>query len=41
MSKGKVLILEDDVVLADQVALILNRYNYEVLITANSDVFFE
>lgn len=41
MIKGKVLILEDDVVLADQVALILNRYNYEVLITANSDVFFE
>jgi len=41
MSKGKVLILEDDVVLADQVALILNRYNYEVLITSNSDIFFE
>jgi DNA-binding NtrC family response regulator len=41
MTKGKVLILEDDVVLADQVALILNRYNYEVLITANSDLFFE
>lgn len=41
MSKGKVLILEDDVVLADQVALILNRYSYEVMITANSDAFFE
>ena len=41
MTKGKVLILEDDVVLADQVALVLNRYNYEVLITANSDLFFE
>jgi two-component system, NtrC family, nitrogen regulation response regulator NtrX len=41
MSKGKVLILEDDVVLADQVALVLKRFNYEVLITANSDIFFE
>ncbi|MCK9557860.1 MAG: sigma-54 dependent transcriptional regulator [Candidatus Cloacimonetes bacterium] len=41
MTKGKVLILEDDVVLADQVALILNKFNYDVLITANSDVFFE
>lgn len=41
MTKGKVLILEDDVVLADQVALVLKRYTYEVLITANSDSFFE
>lgn len=41
MSKGKVLILEDDIVLADQIALVLKRYSYEVLITANSDLFFE
>ncbi|KAF5028371.1 Regulatory protein AtoC [anaerobic digester metagenome] len=41
MSKGKVLILEDDVVLADQIALVLKRFNYEVLITPNSDIFFE
>lgn len=41
MTKGKVLILEDDVVLADQIALVLKRYSYEVLITANSDIFFE
>ena len=41
MTKGKVLILEDDVVLADQVALVLKRFNFEVLITANSDIFFE
>jgi DNA-binding NtrC family response regulator len=41
MTKGKVLILEDDVVLAEQVALVLDRYFYEVLITANSDTFFE
>jgi len=41
MTKGKVLILEDDVVLADQIALVLKRFNYEVLITPNSDIFFE
>jgi DNA-binding NtrC family response regulator len=41
MKKGKVLILEDDVVLADQIALVLNRYSYEVLVTPNSDIFFE
>ena len=41
MTKGKVLILEDDIVLADQIALVLKRYSYEVLIIANSDVFFE
>ncbi|MCB5272110.1 MAG: sigma-54 dependent transcriptional regulator [Candidatus Cloacimonetes bacterium] len=41
MTKGKVLILEDDIVLADQIALVLKRYFYEVLITANSDIFFE
>ncbi len=41
MTKGKVLILEDDVVLADQIVLVLKRYSYEVLITANSDIFFE
>lgn len=41
MSKGKVLILEDDVVLADQIALVLKRFSYDILITANSDAFFE
>ena len=41
MTKGKVLILEDDVVLADQIALVLKRFSYEVMITANSDIFFE
>nr|MDK2850925.1 two-component system, NtrC family, nitrogen regulation response regulator NtrX [Candidatus Cloacimonadota bacterium] len=41
MKKGKVLILEDDVVLADQIALVLNKYLYEVLVTPNSDIFFE
>ncbi len=41
MTKGKVLILEDDIVLADQIALVLKRYLYDVLVTANSDLFFE
>lgn len=41
MQKGKVLILEDDVVLAEQVAMVLRRYSYGVLLTTNSDSFFE
>jgi len=41
MSKGKVLILEDDVVLADQIALVLKRFTYDVMITSNSDAFFD
>lgn len=41
MSKGRVLILEDDVVLAEQVALVLRNFSYEVMITSNSDIFFE
>ncbi|MDD4310404.1 MAG: sigma-54 dependent transcriptional regulator [Candidatus Cloacimonetes bacterium] len=39
--KGKVLILEDDVILADQIAKVMKRYEYDVLLTSNSDVFFE
>lgn len=41
MIKGKVLILEDDFVLAEQLALVLESYNYKVLITTNSESFFE
>ncbi|HNQ42912.1 MAG TPA: sigma-54 dependent transcriptional regulator [Candidatus Cloacimonadota bacterium] len=41
MEKGKVLILEDDLILAEQIAMVLKRYNYNVLITSNSDSFFE
>ncbi|MDD2230353.1 MAG: sigma-54 dependent transcriptional regulator [Candidatus Cloacimonetes bacterium] len=39
--KGKVLILEDDVILAEQIAKVMKRYEYEVLITTNSDMFFD
>lgn len=39
--KGKVLILEDDVILADQIAKVMVRYDYEVLLTTNSDQFFD
>ncbi len=39
--KGKVLILEDDVILADQIAKVMQRYEYEVLLTTNSDQFFD
>ncbi len=39
--KGKVLILEDDVVLAEQIAKVMKRYEYDVLITTNSDMFFD
>lgn len=39
--KGKVLILEDDIILAEQIAKVMKRYEYEVLITTNSDMFFD
>ena len=39
-SKGRVLILEDDVVLAGHISQIILRQNYEVLHTTNSDAFF-
>ena len=39
--KGKILILEDDVVLSEQIANIMRHYEYEVLLTVNSDQFFE
>lgn len=41
MMKGKVLILEDDVILAEQIAKVMTRYSYEVLVTTNSDQFFD
>ncbi|HNX38345.1 MAG TPA: sigma-54 dependent transcriptional regulator [Candidatus Cloacimonadota bacterium] len=37
---GKVIILEDDVVLAQSITSIIQRKNYEVLHTTNSDAFF-
>ena len=39
--KGKILILEDDVVISEQIANIMRHYEYEVLLTVNSDQFFE
>lgn len=39
--KGKVLILEDDVVLAEQIAKVMKRYEYNVLHAVNSDAFFD
>jgi len=39
--KGKILILEDDIVLAEQIAKVMKRYDYEVGLTVNSDHFFE
>lgn len=39
--KGKILILEDDIVLAEQIAKVMKRYEYQVLLTVNSDQFFE
>ncbi|MDY0151086.1 MAG: sigma-54 dependent transcriptional regulator [Candidatus Cloacimonas sp.] len=39
--KGKVLILEDDIVLAEQIAKVMKRYEYEVQHTTNSDSFFD
>ncbi len=38
--KGKVIILEDDVVLSTNVGNIIQRHGYEVLQTSNSDAFF-
>lgn len=38
--KGKVIILEDDVVLSTNVGNIIQRHGYEVLQTTNSDAFF-
>lgn len=39
--KGKVILLEDDIVLAEQITLTLDRYDYSVLHATNSDDFFE
>jgi two-component system nitrogen regulation response regulator NtrX len=39
--KGKVIILEDDLMLAKQIANVLQNYDYEVLHASNSDAFFE
>ncbi len=39
--KGKIMILEDDIVLAEQVAKVMKRYEYQVQLTTNSDQFFE
>ncbi|MCK9310608.1 MAG: sigma-54 dependent transcriptional regulator [Candidatus Cloacimonetes bacterium] len=39
--KGKVLILEDDIILAEQIAKVMKRFDYKVLITTNSDMFFD
>ena len=41
MMKGKILILEDDIVLSDQIANVVKYYNYEVIQTVNSDQFFD
>lgn len=38
--KGKILILEDDIVLSEQLANVMRRYEYEVVVTENSDNFF-
>ena len=38
--KGKVMVLEDDTVLAEQIALILKNNEYEVQLASNSDTFF-
>lgn len=39
--KGKVIILEDDQMLAKQICTVLQNYDYEVLHASNSDAFFE
>ncbi len=39
--KGKVIILEDDLVLASQIAKVLKANDYSVLHSTNSDAFFE
>ncbi|MBW6513928.1 MAG: sigma-54 dependent transcriptional regulator [Candidatus Syntrophosphaera sp.] len=39
--KGKVIILEDDNILANQIAKVLKQHDYSVLHSTNSDAFFE
>lgn len=39
--KGKVIILEDDLILANQIAKVLKGNDYSVLHSTNSDAFFE
>lgn len=39
--KGKVIILEDDLVLAEQISKVLENYDYAVLHASDSDAFFE
>lgn len=39
--KGKVIILEDDVILAEQIGKVLQRYDYTVLHATDSDTFFD
>lgn len=39
--KGKVIILEDDLILAEQISKVLQGYDYAVLHASNSDAFFE
>jgi DNA-binding NtrC family response regulator len=39
--KRNILILEDDIVLAEQIAKVMKRYEYQVLLTVNSDQFFD
>ncbi|MCB5229967.1 MAG: sigma-54-dependent Fis family transcriptional regulator [Candidatus Cloacimonetes bacterium] len=39
--KGKVILLEDDLVLATQIGRVLERYDYQMLHATNSDDFFE
>ena len=41
MMKGKILILEDDIVLSEQIANVVKYYNYEVIQTVNSDQYFD
>ena len=39
--KGKIIILEDDLVLASQIGKVLKANDYSVLHSTNSDAFFE
>jgi two-component system nitrogen regulation response regulator NtrX len=39
--KGKVIILEDDIILAEQIARVLKNRDFAVLHSTNSDAFFE
>ena len=38
--KGKVMILEDDPILAQQISKVLKQHDYSVLHSTNSDTFF-